>query len=224
MMFMSGGRGSVCYHCRHLDRTGRKHFIYRYCCDPQKQKEYFFILDILVYILYVHFYKWSTNNFYLMLKNSEPSLNNNKSLNANFTNNPGGVVLFVRQQRWFTVCETVACFHMRLVSLNLWEIFLMLFIILCYQPTEGGYLVLRLYLHHMGKQPLLNKLLSWKKVNIRALVTSHMEDLEQWLRMSPQVLNLGQSCSTIINVFAINGALREKYKGSKINLWGIRWE
>lgn len=87
--------------------------------------------------------------------------------------------------------------------------------------SSPSILVATLFTSHV-ETALVDQSAQLKKVNIRSLVTSHMEDLEQRLRMSTQVLNLGQSYSTIINVFAINGALREKYKASKISLWGIR--
>lgn len=169
--------------------------------------------------------------FLKMLENSEPSLNNNKSLSANFTNNPGGVVLFVQQQRWFTVCQTVAYFslfpHTTFFSKSLGNISYVVYysLLAVYRRTISSPLTLvaTLFTSHV-ETALVGQTAQLKKVNIRSLVTSHMEDLEQWLRMSPQVLNLGQSCSTIINVFAINGSSREKYKGYKITLWGIRWE
>lgn len=226
MMFMSGGKGWRPYHYRRLCRTGRKHLIQILLWSPETD-----FPNILVYILYVHFYKWSTNNFYFMLKSSEPSLNNNKNLSANFRNNPGGVVLFVRKQQWFTVCETVASFSLfpqaTFFSKSLGNIFYVVHysLLAAYRRmiSSPSTLVATLFTSHV-ETALVDQSAQLKKVNIRSLVTSHMEDLEQWLRMSPPVLNLGQSCSTIINIFAINGALREKHKGSKINLWGIRWE
>lgn len=162
------------------------------------ETEYFFILNIMVYILYVHFYKWTINNFFL---------------------------------RWFTVCEIVACFslfpYVTFFSKSLGNISYVVYysLLAAYRRmiSSPSTLVATLFTSHVETAPV-DQSAQLKIANIRSLVTSHMEDLKQWLRMSPQVLNLGQSCSTIVNLFAVNGALMEKHKGSKINLWGIWWE